>query len=108
MSTDTGAFTEQVADSSHATPRQYVVVALVLLVVTSLEVWVSYLDDILASGLLIALLIVMAVVKFGLVASWYMHLRTDRLLYRRLFVLGTVGAIALYAIVLASFQVFDR
>lgn len=106
-STEARAEHEQVADASHATPRQYVIIAAVLAVVTALEVALYYLEGEIASGLIIALLLVMAVVKFVLVASWYMHLRTDRLLYRRVFVVGAAGAIFLYLIVLLTFQVFD-
>ena len=48
------------------------------------------------------LLLVMAFVKFFLVASWYMHLRTDQPVFRRFFILGASAAILLYLIVLAA------
>ena len=46
--------------------------------------------------------------KFVLVASWYMHLRTDKPIFRRFFMLGIVAAIMLYMIVLTTFHVFWR
>jgi len=46
-------------------------------------------------------------VKFGIVASWYMHLRTDRPIFARFFVLGIVAAVLLYLIVLSSLQIFS-
>jgi len=90
----------------HPEPLQYVLIALVLVVVTGLEVWTSYLDQVLVDGAIIALLLVFAVVKFFLVASWYMHLRTDSKIFRRFFVLGATGAITLYLVVLLTLHVF--
>ena len=86
----------------HPTPVQYVIVAIVLVVITALEIAVSYTEGTLPDGLIVVLLIVMAFVKFFLVASWYMHLRTDQLVFRRFFILGAVAAILLYLIVLAT------
>jgi hypothetical protein len=72
----------------HPTPYQYVIVAVVLVVIPD--------------GLIVVLLIGMAFVKFFLVASWYMHLRTDQPVFRRFFILGASGAVLLYLIVLAT------
>ena len=44
----------------------------------------------------------MAAVKFFLVASWYMHLRTDQPVFRRFFIIGSVAAIGLYFVVLLT------
>jgi cytochrome c oxidase subunit 4 len=86
----------------HPTPVQYVIVAIVLVVITALEIAVSYTEGTIPDGLIVVLLLVMAFVKFFLVASWYMHLRTDQLVFRRFFILGAVAAILLYLIVLAT------
>jgi cytochrome c oxidase subunit 4 len=86
----------------HPTPVQYVMIAVVLVVITALEIGVSYTEGTLPDGLIVVLLLVMAFVKFFLVASWYMHLRTDQLVFRRFFILGTAAAIVLYLIVLAT------
>jgi hypothetical protein len=40
--------------------------------------------------------------KFFLVASWFMHLRTDQPVFKRFFVVGAIAAPLLYIIVLAS------
>jgi hypothetical protein len=48
---------------------------------------------------------VKAFVKFFLVASWYMHLRTDQPVFRRFFVLGSIAALVLYAVVLLTLHV---
>jgi cytochrome c oxidase subunit IV len=90
---------------AHPDPLQYVMVAVVLVVITGLEIGVSYLEGSIPNGLIIALLLVMAFVKFFLVASWFMHLRTDQPVFRRFFVIGTIAAILLYAVVLLTLHV---
>ncbi len=76
----------------HPEPRQYVLIAVVLVVITGLEVGTSYLEGDVNSNLLIAALGVMAAIKFYLVAMWYMHLRTDSKIFRRFFLLGLIAA----------------
>jgi caa(3)-type oxidase subunit IV len=91
----------------HPSPLKYVVIAVILVVVTAFEVAVSYLDGEIPNGLIVTLLLIMAIIKFATVASYYMHLQTDRPIFRRFFVLGVVAACVLYAIVLASLSVFN-
>ena len=95
------ALEEEPELSRHPEPRQYVVVAVVLAVVTALEVAVFYVD--VPRVLFITLLLVMSAVKFSLVVLWFMHLRFDSRIFRRLFISGIVLAIAVYAIVLMIF-----
>jgi len=87
---------------AHPDPIQYVIVAVVLSIITGIEIATSYLDGDIPTGLLVTLLLVMMVVKFVLVASWFMHLRTDQHVFRRFFILGTVAAVVLFTIVLAA------
>jgi cytochrome c oxidase subunit 4 len=92
----------------HPSPFQYVVIAIVLVVVTALEVWTSYLDEVLPNGVIIVLLLLFGLIKFSLVAAWYMHLRTDKPIFRRYFVLGVAAAISLYLVVLLTLHVFSE
>jgi cytochrome c oxidase subunit 4 len=91
----------------HPTPRQYVLIAVVLVIITALEVAASYLDGDVNSTLLILVLAVMAGVKFFLVVAWYMHLRTDLRVFRRVFVVGLLLAGAVYMIALTSLHIFN-
>jgi cytochrome c oxidase subunit 4 len=91
----------------HPSPLRYVVIAVVLSAVTAAEVSLYYLEGDVPDALIITLLLAFAVVKFGIVASWYMHLRTDRPLFARVFVLGIVAAVVLYLVVLTSLQVLS-
>ena len=92
----------------HPTPARYVVIAAILVVVTAAEVGLYYLQGDVPDGLIIVFLLMFAMIKFALVASWYMHLRTDKPIFRRFFVLGIVAAISLYLIVLTTLHVFSR
>jgi caa(3)-type oxidase subunit IV len=93
--------TEQEELTTHPGPRQYVTVALVLAVITAMEVSIYYMTAI--RSLLVPLLIFFAVIKFALVALWFMHLRFDSHLFRRLFVTGLVLALGVFAVVLVIF-----
>jgi cytochrome c oxidase subunit 4 len=91
----------------HPSDAQYIVIALILGAITALEVSTYYIDffnDHFAY-LLVALLPMM-VVKFGIVAAFFMHLRFDDKILRRIFAGGLLLAIAVYSIALATFHFF--
>jgi cytochrome c oxidase subunit 4 len=90
---------------AHPDPLQYVIVAIVLVIITGLEIGVSYLEGSIPNGLILVLLLGMAFVKFFLVASWFMHLRTDQPIFRRFFIMGSIAAVALYTVVLLTLHV---
>jgi cytochrome c oxidase subunit IV len=85
----------------HPGPRQYVLVAIVLAVATAFEVGLYYLD--MPHTLFVAVLLFFATLKFSLVVLWFMHLRFDSAIFRRLFVAGLILAITVYMIVLVIF-----
>ena len=85
----------------HPRPRQYVTIAVVLAVITALEVAIYYIE--IVDALLVTMLIVFAFLKFFLVVSWFMHLRFDSKLFLRLFVTGLVLAAVVFAVVLVTF-----
>jgi len=87
----------------HPTPRQYVLIAVVLVVVTGIEIATSYIDT-RHTNLIIVALFLMAALKFFLVAAWYMHMKVDQPFFRRVFVVGMVGAGVVYGILLLIFS----
>ncbi len=87
---------------AHPGPRQYVLIAVVLCVLTGFEVAASYTD--INSNLLIAILGVMAAAKFVLVCAWYMHMKQDSPFFRRMFVIGLIGATIVYGTVILIFS----
>jgi cytochrome c oxidase subunit 4 len=88
---------------AHPTPSKYVVIALILAVATAVEVALYYIN--LADKLLVALLLGLAFIKFGMVAAYFMHLKFDGRLLRRLFVTGIMLAATVYSIALVTMDV---
>ena len=86
---------------SHPSAKEYVRIGLILAVLTGLEVTASYLD--VSGAILIPTLYVLSIIKFLLVVMWFMHLRFDSRLFRRLFVTGMAFALIVFFIVLATF-----
>ena len=91
----------------HPSPFQYVMIAVILCVITGLEVGMYYLTDSIPRALYITVLLAMAVTKFVIVVSWFMHLRVDRPIFRRLFIVGSIGAVLLYSIILFTLHVYE-
>jgi cytochrome c oxidase subunit 4 len=102
------AHEETVTGTGHAHPsdRSYVGIALILALITAAEVATFYLEDELGS-VLVPVLLVMMVVKFAMVAGWFMHLRFDSNLFTRMFVSGIVLAVTVYVAALAAFEFFS-
>ena len=95
-------------DEGHAHPSDwaYVKIALVLAVITALEVF-TYFESVLDWGVaLVPSLLVMMVVKFYLVATWFMHLRFDSKLFGRMFSTGLVLATGVYVVTLVASNVW--
>lgn len=84
----------------HPTPADYVKIAVVLAVVTALEVGLFYFS---IGPFTAPTLILLMVAKFALVAMWFMHLRFDTPFLGRVFAVGIVLAISLYVVVLWTF-----
>ena len=85
----------------HPGPREYVMVAIILAIATAIEVGWYYLN--VPHAIFITLLLVLSALKFSLVVLWFMHLRFDARIFRRLFISGLILAVTVYAIVLAIF-----
>jgi cytochrome c oxidase subunit 4 len=85
----------------HPGPRAYVGIAIVLAIITALEVAIYYIPSL--ADFLVAFLLVFSAIKFWLVITWFMHLRFDSRIFRRLFFTGLVLALIVFFIVLATF-----
>lgn len=89
----------------HATVATYLRIAVVLTVLTAIEVATLYIPGI-PHVLLVTSLLVMSVLKFTLVVGFYMHLRYDSPLLRALFVGPLLIAIAIILALMALFSAF--
>ena len=70
---------------AHPTWKQYKWVALILTLITVVEVWVYYIPAFTATKLFVPSLLIMSAVKFAIVVLFYMHLKYDARLFRALF-----------------------
>lgn len=70
----------------HPTWKQYKWVALILTVITVVEVWAYYIPSFVASPVFVPALLIMSAVKFAIVVMFYMHLKYDHKLFRALFI----------------------
>jgi len=97
------------AAHEHASVRTYIRVAVILTLVTALEVGVIYIREL--TPIIVPLLLVMAAAKFSLVVMFFMHLRYDGRALTTLFlgplVIATLLAIALMTLT-GAFLVFGR
>ncbi|MGH7298779.1 MAG: cytochrome C oxidase subunit IV family protein [Candidatus Rokuibacteriota bacterium] len=89
----------------HATVRTYVQVAVVLALITAIEVATLYIPGI-PNWLLVSSLLLMSAVKFFLVVGFFMHLRYDHPIMRALFVGPLLIAIVIIVAVMALFSAF--
>jgi cytochrome c oxidase subunit 4 len=71
---------------AHPTWKQYKWVALILSLITVVEVWVYYIPSFTRTKLFVPSLLIMSAVKFAIVVMFYMHLKYDHKLFRALFV----------------------
>ena len=96
-------------DHAHAHPSdgQYILIAAILAVLTAIEVATYYIDTFKDHFILLVItLIPLMIVKFALVAAFFMHLRFDNKLFRTVFLTGIILAVTVYIIVLSTFHVF--
>jgi cytochrome c oxidase subunit 4 len=89
---------------THHSDWVYIKVAVVLAVLTALEVAASYVD---LGSFFLPILFVLMAVKFVLVVLFFMHLRYDAKIFGRLFWSGFILAVAVYVIALSAFQFFS-
>jgi cytochrome c oxidase subunit 4 len=91
---------------AHPTDAKYIKVAMILAAITAVEVGVSYIKRLGAGGP--PILLILAAIKFGMVAAYFMHLKFDHLWLRRVFLTGIILAAVVYTIVFLMFGVFQN
>jgi cytochrome c oxidase subunit 4 len=81
----------------HPGERVYVNIAIILAVITALEVVIYYVDAL--SGILVPMLIIMSLAKFVTVVGYFMHLKYDDRRFAWIFGAGLLTAIAVFVAV---------
>lgn len=97
MSTATEQHDHSMTDSG------YIKIALILAAITALEVSTYYVDF---GPLFMPSLMIMMVVKFAMVVSYFMHLKFENRLFSFLFYTGLGLALFVYITALATFKFF--
>ena len=83
----------------HPTPKRYVQIAIILGILTAIEIALYYTEDI-VGVFTDPILIILAVGKFIIVVGWFMHLRFENKMVNRFFAGGMILALFLFAIVM--------
>jgi len=91
------------ADHSHPTPQQYWLIALILAILTAIEVAVPSISAF-DGPPRVVLLLGLGAIKFAMVVALFMHLKFEKPLYRNFFLIGLGGAIAMFIVVLLTFR----
>jgi len=94
------------SENNHPTPLTYFKIAIILCVITAIEVGIIYVSAL--EFIMIPLLLLLSLVKFALVILFYMHLKFDHRLFSGLFLGGLAVALFAFVAVLTLFQVFSN
>lgn len=89
----------------HPQPSEYIKIAVVLAVLTAMEVALFYLEegvDAIGQSITVPLLLILSALKFVIVVGWYMHLRFEKSFLTRFFSIDAILAVGLYFITLAA------
>ncbi|MCH8921164.1 MAG: cytochrome C oxidase subunit IV family protein [Chloroflexi bacterium] len=86
-------------DDRHPSALEYVQIGTILAIITAVEVALYYID--MDFTLLVTLLVVLSVVKFTMVALWFMHLKFDASLFAVLFASGLGLTFAVFIVAIA-------
>ena len=88
----------------HPGAKEYLAIAVVLTVITAVEVAIFYVPQM--KPVLVPSLLTLSALKFSLVAMFYMHLKFDHRLFSWLFVVPMVIAAAVILALMKLFGVF--
>ena len=94
------------AHEAHPTWSTYWKVALILTVITVVEVMCYYIPAFVATPYFVPTLLILSAVKFAIVVMFYMHLKYDAKLYRALFTGPFLVAMATIIVLMFLFGKF--
>jgi cytochrome c oxidase subunit 4 len=97
------ALVHHAPEHTHPSPTKYVGIAIFLAIITALEVALYYIT--MPEWLVVVLLLMLATIKFALVAAFFMHLKFDSPMLRRVFITGIILAGVVYSVALFTLRV---
>jgi cytochrome c oxidase subunit 4 len=92
-------------EHDHPSDLKYVKIALILAAITAVEVGTYFFE--MSTTALVAFLFPMMIAKFLIVTAYFMHLKYDNPLFRRVFFFGLILAIAVFMVALTAFEFWD-
>jgi len=95
-----------VAHVDHPSEKQYWKIFFLLFAITAIEVALYYWELPGSVHINNSALYALAIFKFVVVAGYFMHLKFDNRIVRRLFVTGIILAVLVYVVVLLTMGVF--
>lgn len=99
-SVDHSALSSDDAGHAHPTERQYIKIALILSIITGIEVVIYYIEAL--EAILVPALLVLSAFKFVMVVGYFMHLKFDDRRLMWIFVSGLALAVSVFAVVFAA------
>ena len=92
----------------HPTWATYKWVALILTVITVIEVWGYYIPALVSSRIFVPALLVLSALKFAIVVLFYMHLKYDHKIFKALFTGPLIIAMSTLLALMLVFGKFAR
>lgn len=93
---------QHTTEEHHPGPMQYIRIAVILTLITSVEVAVYYIPAL--ESALVYILLALSAVKFVLVVGYYMHLKFDNKLFRNIFVFGLIVGMGVVTSLMVLFE----
>jgi cytochrome c oxidase subunit 4 len=103
---ETAGATHGASDHAHPSAKKYLGIAIVLTIITVIEVAAFYLPVL--KPMLPPILMTLSALKFALVAMFYMHLKFDHRLFSWVFVVPMCFATAIILALLTLFSLSHR
>ncbi len=98
---------EYIGPAFTARDKQYLKIFVILLILTGIEVGLSYTPLESKKAAFALPMLALAMIKFVIVAGYFMHLKFDSPLMRRLFIMGAILAGFCYSAVLSAVGQFN-
>jgi cytochrome c oxidase subunit 4 len=96
---------DETGEHGHASDALYVQIFVLLFAITAVEVSTYFVDF---GDFHLPALLVMMVVKFAIVVMFFMHLKFDHRLFSWVFVSGLALAVAVYCVMLTTFEYWQN
>ena len=92
-------------EHAHPSEQKYIKIAIILTIITIVEVAIWYIEWMHDSGVLVPALFVLSIGKFLTVIGYYMHLKFDAPLFRYIFLAALIGSLGVIGALIVLLRV---